>query len=95
MNLRSTTITVERTKAYHFNLFSTILVSEPDFHNILISSTTSIPTWGRYSCFEAGGTAVLLLNDSDLDDFEDTRVRMLAFYVATWYNNAEADNVDK
>ena len=42
-----------------------------------------------------GGLAKVLLKDSDLDDFDDIRVRTLAYYAAMWYADDNADNVDK
>lgn len=33
--------------------------------------------------------------DSDLDGFEDTRVRTVAYYTAMWYSDSKTDNIDR
>jgi hypothetical protein len=38
---------------------------------------------------------LILLNDSDLDGFDDTRVRTAAYYAARWYADIKADNIDR
>lgn len=37
----------------------------------------------------------LVLNDDDFDDFDDTRVRMLAYYTARWSTDIRADTMDR
>lgn len=91
-----------QTKAFHFHLFPTVSMSEEMFHDVLKTNiTTDIPQWLPCNCFVEGEEKWTkeLLKDSDLDGFDDTRVRTLAYYVARWYadNNADnnADSVDK
>jgi len=84
------------TSAYHFNLFPTASFSEDIFLQVVKTDiVTRIPEWGLCTNFEAGGLAKILLADSDLDGFDDTRVRTLTYYAAVWYADDIADSVDK
>lgn len=88
--------TMEQTKAYHFNLFPTVSCTEEMFLQVMTTDTvTCIPEWVLCTNFEAGGLAKILLTDSDLDGFDDTRVRTLTYYAAMWYTDDIADSVDK
>jgi hypothetical protein len=86
-----------QTEAYHFNLFSTTSITEADFLGVLKTNSESeaaVPRWGMCNMVASAGD-IVLLNDSDLDGFDDTRVRNAAYYAAIWYADSRADDVDR